>query len=89
MPFEEVYDATEEFTGKHLMPRLRAADLAEDDIVVVEANFTRWRKPGETKKKMWTAWDVGFELISISVLHTEPNTAPEDVPAAANAIFRI
>lgn len=92
VPFEEVYDATHEFTSKSAMPQLRAADIAEDDIIIVECNFTRWKKPGENKKKLWASWDVGFELISISVLYAEPTTAsgvPEVPPAHANAMFHI
>lgn len=74
------------------MSRLRAADLAEDDIVVVESNLTRWKKQGENKKKMWTSWDVGFELLSVSLLYTEPSAAeivPEVVPTQANVMFHI
>lgn len=92
MSFDEVYDATEEFTSKSAMPHLRAADLAEEDIVVVECNLTRWKKQGENKKKMWTSWDIGFELLSVSLLYTEPSSvdvAPENVPTAANAMFHI
>ncbi|OJT12392.1 hypothetical protein TRAPUB_11061 [Trametes pubescens] len=89
VPFEEVYDATEQFTAKSVMPRLRAADIAEEDLVVVECNLTRWKKQAEMKKKMWTAWDVGFELISIAVLYAEPTNTPDDVPAGENEMFSL
>lgn len=72
------------------MPRISAADIDTDDIVVLECNFTRWKKPAEAKKKGWTTWDVGFELISISHVYSYipelepiPPVGNPDVPAFA------
>lgn len=59
------------------MPRLSPVDLGKNDVVVVECNFTRWRPPTEGKsKKTWSSFDVGFDLMSIFLLHS----APADVP---------
>ncbi|OJT04375.1 hypothetical protein TRAPUB_4918 [Trametes pubescens] len=88
-PFEEVYDGTGTFREKTAMTRLSAADVFEDDIVVVECNFTRWRKNTEGKKKHWSTWDVGFEMISIATLFSNPNpvasNGPVPVPTAQPA----
>lgn len=73
------------------MPKLSAADLAENDIVVVEAAFTRWKKATDKKKKTWPSWDVSFELQSIALLHSPPpELEPAVVPtAAAGPVFAI
>ncbi|EIW54754.1 uncharacterized protein TRAVEDRAFT_50892 [Trametes versicolor FP-101664 SS1] len=70
--FEEVFDATETLTVKSAMPRISAADIAEGDIVLVEAMLTRWKKPADKKKKGWPAWDVGFELQAVSLIYKAP-----------------
>ncbi|KAI0640758.1 hypothetical protein C8Q79DRAFT_994759 [Trametes meyenii] len=92
VPFEEVYDATAEFRMRPAMPRLTAADLAEDDILVVECTLTRWKKPADVRRKQWTTWNVGFELQSISLLHASPGPVAQgpvavNPPVAANFAF--
>lgn len=67
-----MYDATTTLREKNLMTRLTAADISTDDVVLMECQFTRWKKPGDAKKKMWVSWDVGFELNSISLLYASP-----------------
>ncbi|KAI0643088.1 hypothetical protein C8Q79DRAFT_205821 [Trametes meyenii] len=89
IPFEEVYNATDILTAKHLMPRITAADIASGDYVLVEALFTRWRRPAENKKKAWVTWDVGFELQSISLLHAPEPAADGAVAAAAGPTFEL
>ncbi|KAI0355687.1 hypothetical protein OH77DRAFT_1436778 [Trametes cingulata] len=85
VPFEEVYDASERLTSKSTMPRISAAEIADNDIVVVECHFTRWKKAAEGKRKLWSSWDVGFDLVSISILYSsppplEPASPPRQAP---------
>ncbi|KAI0675197.1 hypothetical protein C8Q78DRAFT_988915 [Trametes maxima] len=92
VPFEEVYDATAEFRMRPAMPRLTPADLAENDILVVECTLTRWKKPADMRKKQWTSWSVGFELQSIALLYAAPppadaNATPAVQPAAGDFAF--
>lgn len=78
--FEEVFDATETLTVKSAMPRISAADIAEGDIVLVEAMLTRWKKPADKKKKGWPAWDVGFELQAVSLIYKAPAVVDAGAP---------
>lgn len=70
--FQPVYDATAGLLAKNLLPRITPSDFANNDIVIIECNFTRWRKPGEAKKRTWSTWDVGFDVQNITLLHVSP-----------------
>ncbi len=66
------------------MPQISPVDLGKNDIVVVECNFTRWRPATEGKsKKSWNVFDVGFDLISIFLLHSAPADLPDADPVGA------
>lgn len=73
------------------MPRLSAVDVAEEDIILVEASFTRWKKPNDKNKKNWPAWDVGFELQAMSLIHRAPDINQNDPvqPAAGGPVFNL
>lgn len=90
IPFEEVYDASESLTSKSDMPRLSAVDIAENDIILVEAVFTRWKKPADKKKKSWPAWDVGFELQAISLIYSPPQPVQDSAnPVLGGPVFNL
>ncbi|KAI9059286.1 hypothetical protein FKP32DRAFT_1680100 [Trametes sanguinea] len=77
--FMNVYDATDKLSAKANMPQLSAVDVVKNDIVLVECHFTRWKPAGESKgKKSWNVFDVGFELLSISLLYSAPDGVEDD-----------
>ncbi|TFK79954.1 hypothetical protein K466DRAFT_569935 [Polyporus arcularius HHB13444] len=65
VPFKNVFDARDGILAKTEDRRLNAVDFTDNDVIVVEAEFTRWKKTGSSG---WSAFDVGFELAAIFLL---------------------
>ncbi|OBZ77423.1 hypothetical protein A0H81_02761 [Grifola frondosa] len=76
--FTRVYDALNHYGPKSTMKKISPAVLGEHDIVLVECFLTRW-KTGERAKrtKGWSTWRCGFELNSISLLFSAPDTSTD------------
>ena len=65
-----MYDATKGTADKNVMPKVTVDDLQQDDILLLECNFKRFRPPG-TPGRGWTTFQVGFELLTIYILRSE------------------
>ncbi len=68
------------------MTTLNATQIDKHDLVLVEANLTRWKTAKDKKtRRGWSLWDVGFELQAVSLLFAAPaGTADEDTAPNAN-----
>ncbi|KAI9060908.1 hypothetical protein FKP32DRAFT_1605164 [Trametes sanguinea] len=73
--FERIYDATNGFGRKSTLPQMYPADIANGDIVLVEAALIRY-KTGNVKTR-WESWNVSFELQSVCILAQGPRDEQE------------
>ncbi len=65
VPFKNVFDARDGVLAKTEDRRINAVDFTDNDVIVVEAELTRWKKSGSSG---WSAFDVGFDLAAIFLL---------------------
>ncbi|KAI0686394.1 hypothetical protein C8T65DRAFT_747417 [Cerioporus squamosus] len=65
LPFKNVFDARDGVLAKTDDRRINAVDFTDNDVIAVDAEFTRWKKPRATN---WTEFGVGFELAAIYLL---------------------
>ncbi|RDX56125.1 hypothetical protein OH76DRAFT_1414566 [Lentinus brumalis] len=65
LPFKNVFDARDGVLAKTEDRRLNAVDFTDNDVIAVDAEFTRWRK---TRATTWSEFTVGFELSTIYLL---------------------
>lgn len=96
MPFEECYDAVKRYQSKDIMDTLPPEDLKIGDIVLLEAEITRYPiNRDNTTSKQLTAkarakaktqgpadWKVTFELTSVSLLFDVPMSATRKARAS-------
>ncbi|RDX39874.1 hypothetical protein OH76DRAFT_1424042, partial [Lentinus brumalis] len=69
VPFANVFNARDGVLARTDDRRINAVDFADNDIVAIDAELTRWRKP---RASGWTEFDVGFELNAIYLLWDAP-----------------
>ncbi|EGO01392.1 hypothetical protein SERLA73DRAFT_151836 [Serpula lacrymans var. lacrymans S7.3] len=83
-PFTEVFDACKTITGKRKMATYPVANLKNQDVVVIEAWVTHYRKkdgfakPAPAKAHKWVNWVANFELQSVLLLDRPEHSGNAD-----------
>ncbi|EIM78968.1 uncharacterized protein STEHIDRAFT_116862, partial [Stereum hirsutum FP-91666 SS1] len=86
--FEKVYDARNKFATKHKMPRLAPEELKKGDLVLMEAQISRYNTKKDrdgkvrtkTNKADMVEYKVSFDLVAVSLLEVGPKVT-EDAAA--------
>lgn len=95
-PFKACYDATERYRSKTLMRAKPIEDLKKGDLVLLEAQITRYstsadggsrqnmtaKERAKNKAKGPTEWKVTFELSSVSLIAERPPSFDMDVDSS-------
>ncbi|EIM87305.1 uncharacterized protein STEHIDRAFT_156286 [Stereum hirsutum FP-91666 SS1] len=87
--FHECYDATRRYQTKTLMPHKDVEDLKEGDLVLVEAQISRFststdyrsrpqaKDKAKARNRGFVEWKAMFELSSVSLLRERPDIAEQ------------
>ncbi|KAI0662232.1 hypothetical protein C8Q70DRAFT_909605, partial [Cubamyces menziesii] len=88
--FRNVFDASEKYGPKSIMPTLSAWDIMYRDLVLVECKLVRFRVDAETGKAVynsgWVSWRARYDIVSVCRLQQgtddvdSPSENDENVP---------